>query len=252
MINDRIFAQSFRFTVFNFKKYKYNDNRRGAKTHYIAYMLRGCAKLVFDARECVNISEGDVFYIPKGLKYESFWSGEQSVEFASLGFEFFPSFNSERFPAQTVNADNEDKSTIEILAKEGKVSAEKIGALYTLLGKLIPKMETATLDKKSVLVARVKKYIASNPNESIASIAKKFAVSESGLYSIFKKYSDQSIGEYRNRAIMNNALDLLISSDDSVEEISERLGFSSSSYFRKCFKSHFGMSPRDMRNKNRI
>lgn len=252
MINDRIFAYSFRFTVFNFKKYKYNDNRAGVKTHYIACMLRGSAKIVCDTGECVTISEGDVFYIPKGLKYESFWYGDPNVEFASLGFELFPSFNSEKFSPQTISCDEEDKATIEALAREGKVNSGKIGALYTVLGKLIPKMKNTSFDKKGEFVAKIKRYITSHPKESISSVAKRFAISESGLYSIFKKHSDQSIGECKSRAIMNNALDLLISSDTPVEEISENLGFSSSSYFRKCFKAHFGVSPREMRKKNRI
>ena len=48
------------------------------------------------------------------------------------------------------------------------------------------------------------------------------------------------------------AAELLVSTDDSVEEISRRLSFSSGAYFRKCFKAHFGLSPRALRKKHEI
>ena len=35
----------------------------------------------------------------------------------------------------------------------------------------------------------------------------------------------------------------------SIEEISERLGFSSPSYFRRIIKAQYGMSPRELRSR---
>lgn len=250
MINDRIFAEGFRFTTFSYKKFKYNDVRAGAKMHFIAYMTSGNAKLVTE-KESIYVSEGEIFYIPKGLRYESYWYGEPNIEFASLGFEFLPAFNAERFMAQTINTDNRGlKEEIIALAKKGALSSENIGELYTLLGKLIPQMQLSSTDRKSEFIIKVKRYISLNPQKNVSEIAKHFAVSESGLYSTFKKHSEQSISEYRNQVVMNIARDILTSSDTPIEEISESLGFSSGSYFRKCFKLHFGISPRDMRKKN--
>ena len=251
MINDTVFAQSFRFTTFNYNKFRYNDNRMGAQTHYIAYMIRGSARLVTESEQ-FSITEGDVFYIPRGLKYESFWSGEPNIEFASLGFKYLPAFNSENFKLQLIDADDTCKKSIVELAGCEALSCEKIGALYTIFGSLIPKMQHSSKDKTNEFLIRVKQYIAKNPNESVAKIAKRFAVSESGLYSIFKKHSDKSIGEYREAVVMNNAKELLISSDTPIEAISDKLGFSSSSYFRKRFKAHFGSSPREVRKKSGI
>jgi AraC-like DNA-binding protein len=53
--------------------------------------------------------------------------------------------------------------------------------------------------------------------------------------------------EVKKSVIMEAAKDLLVSTDQPVEEISRMLNFSSSVYFRKCFKEHFGISPRQMR-----
>ena len=249
MINDKIFSDGFVFITFNYKKYKRTDNRVGAKKHYIAYMLRGRAKIVSENNR-IDVCEGDIFYIPKGLGYESFWYGSPTVEFASLGFEFMPS--GEHFALQSISRDMELGERIAGLARDSFVDAERIGTLYTILGELVPKMQVTNADKKSELVLRVKRYISQNPKESVASVAKHFAVSESGLYSIFKKHSALSISECKNQALMNSAREMLISTDVSIEDISQNLGFSSSSYFRKRFKAHFGISPREMRRKSGI
>lgn len=248
MIKDRIFTEGFRFTLYNYKKYKRNDLRSGIKLHFIALMLRGSAKIVTE-NETVNISEGDVFFIPKGLRYESYWYGDPSVEFASLGFEFIPTFNGESYPAQTVEADVETKEKILALARSGAHTAESIGTLYTVFGELVGKMRTTKTNKHDELIIKVKKYVGAHPLENVASVAKRFAVSESGLYLAFKNYSDQTINEYRNQTLMESARNLLVSTDTPISEISDMLGFSSDSYFRKKFKSHFGISAREMRKR---
>lgn len=251
MINDRIFTAGFRFTTFTYKKFKRNNLRAGAKKHYVAFLARGRAKIT-TGNSSLDIKEGDVFYIPKGLCYESFWYGDPTVELFSLGFELMPSFHKEEYPLQAVDADGEHVKIITELAKSGADSPKKIGALYSLLGEIIPKMEIAGSDEKSEFVAMVKKYVSAHPKENVSEVAKKFAVSESGLYLAFKKHSDKSINEYRSCAVMNEAAELLTSTDTPIEQISDSLGFSSSSYFRKRFKAHFGICPRDMRKKNGI
>ena len=52
--------------------------------------------------------------------------------------------------------------------------------------------------------------------------------------------------------VLTRARELLTSTNDSVEEISRRLGFSSGAYFRKCFKKQFGASPREIRRHSEI
>ena len=251
MIDDINFANSFRFTLFSFKKYKYTDNSRGINTHYLAYMVSGRARIVTESTT-LTVSEGDVFYIPKNLKYESFWYGDPSIEFISLGFSLFPAFHKESYSIQRIDATDGQKEKIRSFAEPSVRSAEKVGALYSLLAEFMPIMRRADASKSPELVIRVKKYISTHPKHTVRQIAKAFAMSESGLYSLFKKHSDLSINDYRERCIMRAASERLISSDTPIEQISESLGFSSSSYFRKRFKSHFGISPRDYRKKEGV
>ena len=251
MINDRAFAGSFKFKSFCYKKNARTDNSAGVKTHFIAYMLSGKADIIAQ-NERIEVSEGEVFYIPKGLGYKSFWHGESAVKFVSLSFEFFPISDGIRYPLQKISATDAEKQEIARAAQGGPIDTAKIGAFYTLLGSLAQKMQVSSTDKKRELVFEIKRYMDSNPRENISAIAKRFTMSESGLYSLFKNHSDTGIHEYKIRVIMSLAAELLTSSDSSVVEISESLGFSSESYFRKCFKKFFNMSPKEMRKKREI
>lgn len=86
----------------------------------------------------------------------------------------------------------------------------------------------------------------------MAELSKLTAVSESALYLSFKTHSDKSIHDYRQSVIMEKAKELLISTDIPIEQLSENLGFSSSSYFRKQIHSYFGISPKEIRKNLKI
>ena len=251
MVNDINFAKSFRFVLFSFKKYKYTDNTAGKNTHFLACMLSGRAKIVTE-NEVLEVSEGDVFYIPKNLKYQSFWYGNPSIEFVSLGFTLLPAFHKESYALQKIEATESEKANMLALTTKDMRSVEKIGTLYSLLSRFIPKMQRAFSSKQLELVLSVKRYLSTHPRENVASVAKFFAISESGLYSLFKQYSDVSINSYKEQITMKEASELLLSTDTSIEELSGALGFSSSSYFRKRFKAHFGTSPREYRKRESL
>lgn len=251
MINDRIFAEGFKFKIFNYKKNSRTDNSSGVKTHFLAYMISGKADIIAQ-KEKIEVSDGEVFYIPKGLRYKSFWYGDSAVRFVSLGFEFFPIFDGIRYPLQKIQASESEKRAILRIAENGFTDTKKIGAFYSLLGTVAQRMQISTTDKKRELVFEIKRYMDLNPRENVSAIAKRFTMSESGLYSLFKNHSDTSLHEYKSRSLMNLAAELLTSNNSSVEEVSEALGFSSASYFRKCFKKFHGISPKEMRKKREI
>jgi AraC-like DNA-binding protein len=72
-------------------------------------------------------------------------------------------------------------------------------------------------------------------------------VSTSGLYSIFKKQLGKTPNELHAEILCEKAVSLLSTTDKSVQEISDTLGFSSTSYFRKILKKHTGKAPLEIR-----
>lgn len=88
-------------------------------------------------------------------------------------------------------------------------------------------------------------YIDENLDKdlSIKSISKGINVSKSALYSKFHSLLDCTIGEYVNKKRIEKSAQLLVESNMSIEEISQKSGFSSASYYTKIFKQHMGITP---------
>jgi AraC-like DNA-binding protein len=252
MANDIFFSKSFLFNVFEFSGYRHNDNRKGVSVHYVARMISGNAKLVCGT-ETLTVNEGDIFYIPNGCRYQSFWYGKPDIKFISLGFTYMPDFTGQHYKIQKIDPFEEANMLFSEIAEEIKaINCKTIGRFYTLLGLLLPKMSVSECDRHTRLLQSAKEYLTSSPYSSAAELARACSVSESTIYSVFRKHSDMSINEYKISIIMERAKDMLISTDIPIEEISERLHFSSTSYFRKQFKQHFGTSPRHMRKSYKI
>ena len=77
----------------------------------------------------------------------------------------------------------------------------------------------------------------------IEDLAQELNYSKSSLFKVFKKQTGMTISAYFAMLKINKAKDLLISTDLSVTEISEKLSFDTQSYFTKSFKRATGSSP---------
>ncbi len=250
-MTDFDFANSFYFRNITFDTCHYTDNRSGAPSHYFAYMISGNCKVV-TADSTVEIKKGDIFYIPLNCSYQSYWNGRPIISFVSLGFPFMPNRDNKDFPAQVINTDKAKRDTMLKLGNTKNPTPLDIGIFYSLVGELMPDMVHRKHDRQSELVSKARRCLEQNPFAKTADIAKQAAVSEPTLYNAFKKASDVSLNEMRNRIISEKARDMLITTDRSVEEISDMLGFSSTSYFRKALHRHFNMTPSELRRKYRI
>lgn len=250
-MNDFDFANSFCFRNIIFDTYHHTDNRSGAPSHYFAYMISGNCKIVTNDSS-VEINEGDIFYIPFNCSYQSYWNGRPLISFISLGFPFMPNRDSRYFPVQIISTDQGKKQTMLKLGNTKNPTSCDIGLFYSFVGELMPDMAYRKHDHQSELVNKARRCLEQDPFAKTADIAKRVAVSEPTLYNAFKNASDVSLNEMRNRIISEKARDLLITTDRSVEEISDMLGFSSTSYFRKALHRHFGMTPSEIRKKYKI
>ncbi|GFH41520.1 AraC family transcriptional regulator [Lactococcus hodotermopsidis] len=88
-------------------------------------------------------------------------------------------------------------------------------------------------------------YIKQNlQNElSLDSISHEVFVNKSYLCRIFKATTGLSVHDYINNERIKIAKSLLATSDDSIETISGKCGYSNKSYFERVFKKHMEISP---------
>lgn len=250
-MNDIDFSKSFNFLTIEFDTFHHTDNRSGAPSHYFAYMISGKAKITTQS-QTVEINSGDIFYIPNTCAYQSYWYGEPTVKFVSLGFLCMPNFENKQYDVQVLPQNDTVARMFFELADTKQLTAYDIGVFYTLLGLLMPTMSNKKLSRSDELVELAKEYIINNPSISNPELAEQCMVSEATLYQAFKKSADITPNTMKNSILLEKARDILISGDKPIEYISDLLGYSSASYFRKKFKEYFGISPRKMRNQNRI
>ena len=79
---------------------------------------------------------------------------------------------------------------------------------------------------------------------SIDTLAEQLNMSRSSFYRKIKALTGMTPTDYLKTSRMNQAA-LLLREGCRSSEVAERVGFSSTSYFAKCFKAQFGMLPKD-------
>lgn len=108
--------------------------------------------------------------------------------------------------------------------------------------------------KDDTFIKKVYDYIIANisdENLSVDYMASGLNMSRTQLYVRIKQITKTTPIELIYKIKMNYAEHWLRSSDLSINEISDKLGFCSTNYFSKQFKKHFGISPRDFRKSSR-
>lgn len=250
-MNDIIFSNGFIFRTIEFDEFHHTDNRTGAPSHFFAYMISGICKITTES-ETVEINTGDIFYIPNKCSYQSYWYGNPKIKFISLGFLYLPNFDNKTYPVQVVPNNDKAVEIFHLLASRMSLSAYDIGEFYTLAGILLPTMLHKNLCRTKEIVENTQKYLIHHPYAKTSELAKNCAISEAALYSAFKKSSDITLNQLRNKILLEKAKDILITTDKPIEYISDLMQFSSTSYFRKKFKQYFNMTPKEMRKRYRI
>ncbi len=236
----------FGFYEFRMDRRHYTDNRRGSVVHYIGLLRDGRARLVTD-RETVSVTAGDLFYIPRGCIYQSFWEGDPLIRFDSYGFRQFPVSNLRRYRLQLLRRDAEIDALIDRLAADKRVTCGSVGLLYLLLDRLLPTMAPEQSDPDRALAEATRAFFRQSPDAGVEQAARACGVSASGLYAAFSRLGEGTPNELRQQILCEKAAELLMTTTLSVEEISRILHFSSSSYFRKILRHHTGSSPTDIR-----
>ncbi len=249
-----LFYKQFGFVTYSFKTDKHTDNSAGTVCHFIGKVVHGSATFKSLDGQVMLVDEGDVFYIPLGLKYHSYWQTDKQgrLEWQSYRFSVFPQKENKRYLLQKLFTDTSAREYLSRIDRDQEVDVGSVGALYSFLGRVLPDMKEAYKDPREMVFERVKEYIAKNPSFYVSDLAKYCSMSESGIYAFFREYAKTTPVHLKNSIWAEKGIELLRSTDLPIEEICNRCGFQSVAYFRKVLADRTGKIPSQIRKEQNI
>ena len=105
---------------------------------------------------------------------------------------------------------------------------------------------------KKTLFEQIRLYIDNNFNDTqlnVNSIAERFNVNPSYLSSMFKNHSSVSLTNYIIDKRIKKAKELLEETNQTVQKITELVGYEDVNYFNRVFKNNVKMTPTEYRKK---
>jgi AraC-like DNA-binding protein len=148
-----------------------------------------------------------------------------------------------------------DLRSIDRLVFEKETLEEIFTEFGAILSAIFEDQKRGTETKDHFIIDTIKDVIQanySNPNLSLQEIADMLRMSSAYVGRIFKKQETISVADYINEIRLLKSVMLLENNNLPVNEISEKVGFSSPSYFFKLFKKRFGTTPKDYRIKKSL
>ena len=108
------------------------------------------------------------------------------------------------------------------------------------------------LDDVSPFLARFKAVVEKHMTDSDLSVEElgaEIGLSRVQLYRKVKALTGRSPVELLRTARLQRARQMLLTTDKTIAEVAYDVGFSAPSYFTKCFRDEFGISPSELNNK---
>lgn len=241
-----------------FETNHYFDASGGSQHSSFIYIVQGNLTIHAGTRK-LQLTCGDLFYIPEGVRYTAVWSGMPHVEYYNLNVvsnSYDSSLSSGGFALQKIEAlsSTETLNTVKLIfrlmqTEERVKKIEALGLYYTFYAKAFPLLEEAKAQKYSPVLVKAIQHIEQNYTEnlSISDLAAICFVSESRLHHIFTEKLGTTPIKYRNQIRVERAAHDLRATALPIEEISSKHGFNSPTYFRETFKEYSGLTPTEYR-----
>ncbi len=245
-MKDAIFFENLSFHTYIRTNNYHTNQSLGAPRHFFAYMVTGNCRI--DSKDItIQARAGEMFYIPKGLEYHSYWYSKDKVQFKSFGFHHFPESALRQFPLQKIQCSEAAAALIRDLPTEQAVDSALLSRFYGAVAAILPFMKYKEPNPKKAVIDKAIQFILCNERCRVSDIARHCLISESALYDIFKKEAGCTPNVLRQQVLCEKASLLLSTTDRSVQDISDSLGFSSVSYFRKILRQYTEKTPRQIR-----
>lgn len=216
----------------------------------------------------VTAEPGDFVYMPDGIQYSSHWIGNPEIEYLSTFFrltgtkQLGDSFSNGALEQLSQPIDQQIafqnikelggyqmQEQMEMLQKLHQQNPQELlqalSVLYGIFSQVYPYLKMRKKKKHPEALEPALAHIDANftLNEPISKYARICHMSESHFYHLFQQHMKATPIEYRNTLRIRQAAKMLLETNQSIEQISSMMGFESSIYFRRVFKTMYGSTP---------
>lgn len=255
----------------------FNSGIRKLYDHYFLYVHSGKGKFIVNNKE-YNLISGNLVFCPPNVenqiiadRLDPFVLTGINFDFTDhyLDFDYIYPINKELFDEKNIteyvmftdfdgfhellNLQNDEKLRQLLLdmihifeAKKKYWKVHLNGLLKTFIARVVEHTSQQDFDLSSVnRYDEILDYISSHYNSEITNqeIARQFHYNPDYINKIIFSYTGLTIKQYIIDLRIRKAINLLINSNMTINEISDEVGCSSTNYFSKLFKKKTGFSP---------
>ncbi|MDF2724451.1 MAG: AraC family transcriptional regulator [Paenibacillus sp.] len=231
--------------------------QRMTTNHILVLVIDGASIYTIEGRD-YHLKRGDALYVPEGVVRSARNIGNTPMDWYVCHFRIEPDDVSllplfggnEPIHVRPFNLDYLKSRFSQLtqywLRKPDYYEAIYHGVMLEMLA--VVNGETASMQvatKSYSIVMQIQNYIMSHycDNIEIADLARYVQRTPNYISTVFRQVTGQTITDYIQRVRIAEACNLLIHSQMTVGEISDRLGFCEQSYFNKVFKKVTGLPP---------
>lgn len=239
------------FQILSAGKFEHKPGRYSvAGRPYAALGYRLCGSGCFKVGDTEFVSKaGDVLFIAEGAAYEVEYSTGESAVLHLTECNYQTSENISVKNNQLIAELFLDLcNNFDIVRKTNYVKS----GIYNILQTVRNMTECETNDETT---DKCVEYIDSNfcrNDLSVKEVCLAGNISEATLLRKFRKYREMSPKQYLIKKRLDKAVKLLLEGDKTVAEISLACGFGDPKYMSRAIKTHFGISPSELKNQTRI
>ena len=99
----------------------------------------------------------------------------------------------------------------------------------------------------------IKQYVRAHfadPQLSVTALAEQFGMSPNSVSKLFSRKAGMGVLQYIHKIRIENACNLILSTELTLSEVAQRVGYTSSLTFTRAFKARYHMSPSEWRKLN--
>ena len=130
----------------------------------------------------------------------------------------------------------------------------ELTAIIEKLGLLIDQTLTEPAELSGRHITVIKQYIQDHYDKldfSLQALARHFGTSPSNISHYFKKQTSITLKDYLASIKLGRAKELLTETDDTIDEIARKLGYSNTAGLIRLFKQQVGATPGEYRKSHK-